>query len=256
MPLQGDSRGVSDVLGFVLVFGLVVASVGTVYAFGVGELRDARDYERVNNAERAFEVFADNVDDVARRGAPSRGTELKLADSTLGYGETTVNVSLDATPATPAANANNSTGAVSLSPVVMTLGDAGEVRYATGAVLRTDGDGPPRMVHEPDFVFDEDRVVVQLVRSVPQGTTQVGGERIARIRTVETSRTTLLTRTDASVTLRFNVSSPYAPAWGDYFESEGFSCDAYTDSSTAVSCSLDDVSRVSVVRATVQTAFE
>ncbi|RYJ13403.1 hypothetical protein ELS19_05105 [Halogeometricum borinquense] len=256
MSLQADSRGVSEVLGFVLVFGLVIASVGTVYAFGVGELRETRDFERVNNAERAFEVFADNVADVARRGAPSRGTELKLSDSTLGYGETMVNVSLDTTPATPGSDMNNSTGSISLSPVVMTLQDAGEVRYATGAVMRTDGNGPPRMTHEPDFIFDKDRAVVQLVRSVPRGTTQVGGERIARIRTVKTSRSTLLTRTETPVTLRFNVTSPYAPAWGDYLESEGFTCDPYTDDSTDISCSLDDVSRVTIVRVTVETTFE
>lgn len=246
----------SEVVGFILVFGLVIASVGTVYAFGVGELQDAREYERVNNAERAFEVFADNVGDVARRGAPSRGTELKLADSTLGYGETTVNVTLDTTPATPGSDVNDSTGNVSLSPVTLTLGDAGEVRYASGAVLRTDGDGPPRMVHEPDFVFDDDRVVVQLVRSVPAGTTtQVGGERIARIRTVRTSQSTLLTRAEP-VTVRFDVDSPYASAWGDYLESEGFTCDPYTDASTSVSCRLDGITRATVVRVTVETTFE
>lgn len=255
MSLQADDRGVSEVLGFVIVFGLIVASVGSVYAFGVGELRDVRDYERVNNAERAFEVFADNVADISRRGAPSRGTELKLADSTLGYGEATVNVTVDTTPDSEG-DANNSTGDVSLSPVVMTLRDAGEVRYASGAVLRTDGGGPPRMVHEPDFVFEEDGVVVQLVRSVPRGTTQVGGQRIARIRTVETGRSALLTRSETNATLRIDVNSSYAAAWGDYLESEGFTCDSYTDASTAVSCDLDGVSRVTVVRVSLRTTFE
>lgn len=254
MSLQADDRGVSEVLGFVIVFGLIVASVGSVYAFGVGELRDVRDYERVNNAERAFEVFADNVADISRRGAPSRGTELKLADSTLGYGEATVNVTVDTTPGSEG-DANNSTGDVSLSPVVMTLRDAGEVRYASGAVLRTDGGGPPRMVHEPDFVFERDGVVVQLVRSVPRGTTRMGGERIARIRTVETGRSTLLTRTETNATLRIDVNSSYAAAWGDYLESEGFTCTT-TDASTTVSCDLDGVSRVTVVRVSLRTTFE
>ncbi|SFR44446.1 DUF7289 family protein [Halogeometricum limi] len=254
MSLQADSRGVSEVIGFVLIFGLVLASVGTVYAFGVGELRDVRDYERVNNAERAFEVFADNVADVALRGAPSRGTELKLADSSLEHGETTMNVTLDATPG-PGADVNNSTGPVSVSPVSMTLHDGSELRYASGAVVRVDGDGRPRMVHEPDFVLEEDRAVVQLIRTLPGETGQVGGERIARIRTVQTSRSTLLAR-ENPVTLRFNVSSPYAAAWGDYFESEGFDCDPYTASSTNVVCDADGISRVSVVRVTVETTFE
>ena len=90
-----DERGVSDVVGFVLVFALVTATVGVVYTTGIQGLTGSRDVERVNNAERAFDVFANNVDDVIRRGAPSRATEVKLADADLHYGApVTVNLTL------------------------------------------------------------------------------------------------------------------------------------------------------------------
>lgn len=256
MSLQRDRRGVSDVLGFVLVFALIVASVGAVYAFGMTELEEVRDYERVNNAERAFDVFADNVGDVALRGAPSRGTELKLSDSSLEYAETTVNVSLDTTPDTSAVDANDSTGNRSLAPVRMSVADAGEIEYASGAVFRTDGDGPTRMVRDPDFVFDDDGVVIQLVRFDPAGPSKVGGRQIARIRTVSASRTPLLQRTETDGTLLFNVSSPHAAAWADYLESEGFDCTPDPETEDRVSCALDDVSRVSVVEVTMTTTFE
>ena len=76
-------RSQSDVLGFVFVFAIVVSTIGLVFATGFTGLQDARDFERVNNAERAFEVLRDNVGDMIYRGAPSRVTEIKLASASL-----------------------------------------------------------------------------------------------------------------------------------------------------------------------------
>ena len=84
-----DRRGVSETIGFVLVFSLIVLTVGVVLTVGYGGLQDARDAERVNNAERAFDVLADNVEDITHRGAPSRGTEVRLAEASLGAGSPT-----------------------------------------------------------------------------------------------------------------------------------------------------------------------
>ncbi|MFC6988243.1 hypothetical protein ACFQJD_05030 [Haloplanus sp. GCM10025708] len=94
-------RAVSDVVGFVLVFSLIITSVGVVTVFGISTLEDARTDERINNAERAFDVLADNFDDIARGGAPSRATEIKLAETSLTLAETvdlSVNASDEADP--------------------------------------------------------------------------------------------------------------------------------------------------------------
>ncbi|MFC7136780.1 hypothetical protein ACFQRB_10335 [Halobaculum litoreum] len=72
------TRAQSDAIGFVLVFSLIVLTVGTVYAAGYPALQDLRSDEQLENMERAFEVLDDNVDDMAREGAPSRATEIKL----------------------------------------------------------------------------------------------------------------------------------------------------------------------------------
>jgi len=68
-----DERGVSDVVGYVLIFSLIVATVGVVTTVGFSTLEDRQDAERVNNVERAFDVFANNMENVYRDGAPSRG---------------------------------------------------------------------------------------------------------------------------------------------------------------------------------------
>jgi hypothetical protein len=80
-------RAVSDVIGYVLVFSLIIATVGIVTAVGFSTIEDRQRDERINNVERAFDVFAANVEDVYRGGAPSRATEIRLSGGTLQYGE-------------------------------------------------------------------------------------------------------------------------------------------------------------------------
>jgi hypothetical protein len=78
---------VSELIGFVLVFSLVVAVVGIVSIAGLSTLQDAADAEKVDNAERAMEVLADNVGDLRERGAPSRATEISLEDAQIIQGD-------------------------------------------------------------------------------------------------------------------------------------------------------------------------
>jgi len=85
----GDERGVSNVVGYVLVFSLVTMTIGTVFAVGITGLEDRQEAERVANVERAFDVFDDNLRDVQRYGDPSRSTEIRLSGGTLSVAETT-----------------------------------------------------------------------------------------------------------------------------------------------------------------------
>lgn len=76
-----NDRGVSDTLGFVFVFAIILSTVAVVTTIGMAGLQDTRDVERVNNAERAFDILGDNMEDIADRGAPSRATEVKVEEA-------------------------------------------------------------------------------------------------------------------------------------------------------------------------------
>ncbi len=76
-------RGQTETLGFALIFALMISSVVITFTAGYAGLQDVRDIERTNNAERAFEVFADNIGDITQNSAPSRATEMKLSDARL-----------------------------------------------------------------------------------------------------------------------------------------------------------------------------
>jgi hypothetical protein len=156
--MREDRRAVSNVLGFVLVFSLIVGSVGLVTVYGLGSLQDVRDYEQTNNAERAFDVLADNLDDVVHYRAPSRATEIKLSDASLRPGDpTTVTVEItNGGSPTP-------TYSVAIDPIVYSANGANtRIVYANGAVIRQEPGGAV-MVREPAPVFtdqDGERVTV------------------------------------------------------------------------------------------------
>ena len=70
-------RGQSEVIGFVLVFVLVVSTVSIASVAGFGSLQDARDYERSQNAERAVEAIAIGVDEVTHELLRRRLVDLR-----------------------------------------------------------------------------------------------------------------------------------------------------------------------------------
>jgi len=217
----GDSRAVSETIGFVLAFALVTASVGVVYTTGIGGLEDAREDEQVTNAVRAFEVLADNVADVRRQGAPSRATELKLNGASIGFGDPvrfTVQVNYTDSDA-------NDTFVASTRPLVYE--DAGgEVVYSGGATFRVSDDWAAMRV-EPGFVVDDRRSLVPLLVTYPQGDGDgIGGDSTVLVvahRQPSGSTGEFDTGLDDPGEARVNVTveSPRADAWGRYFDEEG-----------------------------------
>ena len=249
-------RGVSETISFVLVFALVVASVGTVYAIGVSDLEATRDAERVENAQRAFDVLADNVADL-QEGAPSRGTEVKLAEATL---RSTDDARLNVTVVS-GGGASTFSEEVGLSPLVYDVQAGGSIRLSNGAVVRDSEAGGATVVRGPPLVVDDDRVHITMLKGEHVGSAAVGGDRTVRIRT-SAGRPRLFYDNESvtNETVYVNLTTPYPGAWDRHYESVGFSCTeraAATPNATGlVSCHVEDVDRVTVVFMRVRTAFE
>lgn len=194
-----SERGVSDVIGFVLVFALITSMVAIVYTFGFTGLENTRQEERISNAERVFDILADNVGDLQKRGAPSRATEIKLSEATLGYGsETSLTVEVMNMDSTTIYSTN-------LDPVVYTPTDS-PVRlvYENGGVFREQRNGGV-VLERPGAAFREDgptkTAVIPFVQTRQTGKPGVGGSSTVRIRTENTGSEVmgaLSTPTDAN----------------------------------------------------------
>jgi hypothetical protein len=217
-----NDRAVSETIGFVLAFVLVTATIGVVYATGFGGLYDAQRFEQVNNAERAFDVLADNVEDVRREGAPSRATELRLGGASLDHGDP-VRVRVHVNDSDPTST-RNATYTMTPRPLVYSgVGDS-ELTYVAGAVFRASDDHSV-MVQRPGFVHDDHRAIVPFLVTYPRDDGGVSGD--ATVLVLARHQSSGLAgqfRTGPGSDARVNVTveSPRAGAWKRYFEAKGF----------------------------------
>lgn len=243
---EGD-RAVSDVIGFVFVFSLIVGSVAIVTVFGLGGLQDTRDAAHVDNTELAFDVLANNIEDGQRRGAPGRATEIRLGGGGLTAAEETyINVSVN--------GANATTRAV--EPLVYEFDDTRIVYESTG-VIREGPDGAV-FVREPSFVLPSaatpNRTAIPVVNTrAPDG--RVGGRTTVLVRTTTADRTVINDTEDATVNLTVETSETRAAAWNRYLESElpGSAC-SYAGGET-VTCTFE-TSRAVVSSVRVDVDYE
>lgn len=229
-------RAVSDVLGYVLIFTLVLSSVAVVTVGGYEGLNAIRDAERFDNAERVFDVLDGNVDDHLESRVPGRATEVRLSDARLGFGDpVTVNLSV------PDVGYNRTT----LDPVVYTQSDDREMVYAGGATIRRDR-GPARVIDGPPFRVG-DRTVLTLLETRGR-TGGVSGSARVLVRTEYVSQSMHTYDGPQTGSATLNITSPRADAWADWYEAEtGTACTVTGGVATCpISADVIHVRRVTV----------
>lgn len=207
-------RAVSDVLGYVLVIGIVTMMIATVMTLGVAALYDAQAAEQTNNMERAFDVVADNFEQMYADGAPSRSTEIRLLQGHIRYDDPVeINVTIDGDVV------GNLT--VETYPIVYDNEEGTIIGYEAGAVIRQQQDTSV-MLSEPPLWIGEDRMVVPMVRTralsgTPErqngpGTVMARGDGLRSSRESEEVNET--DEGDIAITVR----SPRTAAWEAYFD--------------------------------------
>jgi hypothetical protein len=229
--VSDDERGLSDVLGYVIVFSLVVTAVLLVTAGGLSAVEDARDTERAQNAERAFEVLADNFAAIHERSAPSRSTEIDLGDAEIFYdSETLITIRGD----------DQELASQTVLPVRMNVEGDRAVVYEAGAVFRHTGGGIS-MVRPPPFLLSENRVHLPLIHTTAATVESAGGTTVL-LRGVSEQRRIAAAGDRSSLgydELTIQISSPRFEAWEGYLsEEEGLDCTTEADIET-VTCTLD-----------------
>ncbi len=227
--MRRDKRGVSEVVGYVLVFSLILSAITFVSVSGFSSLEDARDREHLRNAERAFDVLRDNIGDIYQFGAPSRATELNLADAQLRTGDP-VNMTITVVDDT----GETTTVERAITPLVFVSGDGTTVAYEAGAVFR-DGSGGGSVVYGPPFRISQERTLIPMIRTYSPQTRGLGGGTVL-IRAKSTTRTVPVVASQAS-TLRIEITdSTRQNLWKRYLsEEESLDC---TESGDTLSCEM------------------
>lgn len=231
--LPADERGVSEVLGYTLIFGLILISITAVAVGGVDSLRSVRDVEQMNNAERAFEVLADNTADIYRWDAPSRATEFSVGGATLFTGTNTTIRIWDEDDGTPSRT-------FTITPLVFRSEQGNQIVYEAGAIFRTRRDSG-RIVKTPPHKWTgggSNVPIIVIVGTYATATQSVAGtDVIARMKTRE--RFVAFqgeTFANASIT----IESERADLWKRYLDEQaGIDGQCSQGSPTTTTCNID-----------------
>lgn len=238
---RDGERAVSDVLAFVLVFSIIITSVGLVYSIGFSSLSDFQEAEQKTNAARAFDAFSAVFDDIQEGRAVARNGELRLNGGTIQLSrESEFELRVEDSSGGTVWSETRTTGSLQYSVDGTTIG------YENGAAFRKDGDAAA-MLNEPSFLCQGDRAVVSLVVLVSNGVSNQSGDGNVMVRAQQNRSTVLYsTRAGSSSADSVNLSlsnSEFGDAWGRYLEANG-----WTDhGSGEYGCGADTI----VVRVTV-----
>jgi len=164
-PFQ--DRGVSDVLAFVLIFSVVIASGSLVATAGLDQLTDLRDYEQVQSSERAMEMAAADLNKLVE-GGPITELDFALNGGTIGVEESSIE--LNVTGAGVDTSGINDTYQINSLEHRVSRGNRDiTLAYESGAVVRSDG---ATFEYEPRWHTDDGTVIVTLV-SLREGTSSI-----------------------------------------------------------------------------------
>lgn len=205
--MRNADRGVSDIVGFVLIFGLILTSVTVVYVTGFDSLTDTREQEELRNVERAYDILADNLREVSRGDAPSRDTEFKLGQSELYSGE----------PITITVGVGSETAEVDVYPIVYETSGGDRLLYVNGAVIR-ETEGGATMVSEPPIMVRDGRVLFPIIETRPTDVVGVSGGNV--LVNAESTGATTLSYHDPGETYQtdFTIETPRTDMWERYCE--------------------------------------
>jgi hypothetical protein len=210
--LSDDDRAVSEAIGFVIVFSIIIVSVGVIYVSGFNTVSQWRVGEQLKNAERTFEALDRNFDDIQQRGAPSRSGEVNLNGGTLSVtNESTITVNV-----TGSANFNRTIPLGALSYEY----DRRHIDYENGAVFRRSPDGGV-MLTQPQVSCRDDTAVISVV-TLNSTEREITGTHVVTVSAEKRSSRVLLPkdRPAKSVdSVNVTVDSPNQAAWDEHLAS-------------------------------------
>lgn len=222
-------------LGYTIIFGLVIMSIGFVLFLGFDSLEDMRDAEQATNAERAFDVFADNMADIYQENSPSRATEIDLGDGQILFpNRITINVSVRD-------GGTLETHEYRVQPIEFRVTSDSSLVYEGGGVFRDTTDGG-LVLQQPPLVASDSRVHVPIVQTTTDAGQSIGGTTVL-VRGKSTDRSVLVAdTTDTYDAVYVNVTSPRYGFWEEYLAgSTGLSDCETDDDGEWVECRDDDL---------------
>jgi len=238
------SKGVSEVVGYLLMFSIIVTIVSVIYASGMPVVEQTKENSAITSMETVFLTLQGNIKKVAVGQSPIRTMKLSLVKGTMSAHENAGTLTIDKDGSPPLT--------ISFGNIEYTLGPR-KIVYENGAVVEHSLGGNI-IVSEPLIFFtnyssDNADVFISVINA--SGTFSSGGE-VAEMQMgpYNVTRDTCVYYSSAPAnTVTITITSSYAHAWSlflnnSYKETFGEDLDAGFDAAnnfcwlTISSCNL------------------
>lgn len=240
-----DSRGIADTVGYILIVGIIIASIAAVYYVGFDILNTSRDIEEDQNIERSLSILASNENEVIRGQAPSRSTQVRLGDNEIS----TTPVSSRMYINIPGVDSySGSSSALTYSSPTSTY------YYEMGAIVRVSENGNvASMSQEPNsirYIPETDSLHIQIISASARQSQITGGFREIVMTKTQNDVYTHDLSSDTQVELY--ITSPRTLIWKEYYENQDFiqNCEPYDG--REIVCYTEPVDEISVQKTSIR----
>lgn len=217
-----ESRGISEVISYILLFGMIMIVVTTATTLGFTQISTQQHNEQVSSVENGFELLDSDIESMQRHGDPKEQTPLNIQTGSIGYASTQTTITIGERNADGFTDANTS---LSTTPIIYRSEDR-EVVYEAGLVFSNDLEGNTLSRRSTNAVVGEDRATLPVV--VVNPTDMRTGFSPSGVIVVESTYITD-TQTVADRTIRtdgdpiwIEIESQQAAGWVTQLEKEGF----------------------------------
>jgi hypothetical protein len=241
-------RGFSDLIGFVLMFSIIVGSVSIIYVAGFDNLEELKNTEDVQTADRAMRGVAETFEDIHRQGAPSRSLDIGVDGANLDLVDSALELRVDD---------GTTTYERTLTTQALVIGRESQTRevvYESGALFQVNKQNAGSIVrHRPVFSCDDDTAILSVVRL--QGDLSISVDDPVQVTGTRVETERLYPRPNGppkATTITIDTTdSRYTGAWQNYFNRLGSEQDweQVSGSPAEFEC---DVDRVFIRQTTIE----
>jgi hypothetical protein len=217
--ILADETAVSETIGYILIFTIVLTCIGIILLYGSGVLDNAKDQNNFKSMEHGLSLVQSDMKQVAMDSAPVKTTKIHMNGGTIFANSTTGGLTIAYPSGTN--KYDNTTGSLSF----VASGVYNSLSIENGGLWEqyTD-DSAGTIVSTPRIygVDDTNTIVINVMRIYPKNSLSIGGT--GTLNVVTKFNKTLVydypsaDGTGKSLTLTYNTK--YPTAWKSFFENQ------------------------------------
>jgi type II secretory pathway pseudopilin PulG len=164
MKLHGDTKGVSEIFGYILILGIVMSALGIITVMATGPLQGSQNSAQFTSAEQAFSVADSRLSKALFSASTFQEVPFKLNGGTMNVNGSESDSYIEIY------GPDNQLICRTAMGTVRVITDNGEIAYQDGGVWALYPDGGSIMISPPNFDYNGVTLTLPIMQLAGNGT--------------------------------------------------------------------------------------